>query len=410
MPGLKVLITTWTLEGRHGTALYVRDLALGLLRAGHQPIVYSPELGEIAAELQDGTVPVVDDLTNLGDAPDVIHGNSHFDTMTALLQFPGVAAVFTCHAWNSWLAEPPHFPRLRRCIAVDHTCRDWLIGQRRIPGAQVRVVFNAVDTHRFVARGPLPSRPARAAVFSNYATENSYLGVVREACARLGLSLDAIGSGVGNVSARPESILGQYDLVFAKARCALEALAVGASVMLCDKMGMGPLVSTRNYDRFRQLNFGRRALQEPHRPEWIVDQVSRYDPADALEVSRRIRAEGTLDHAVERLVTLYREVMDEQANGVGVDSRQESLAAARYLHSLNRFAGLKAVHNDLTLLDWELRRPHNELLRVRDELQSVRGRLDDVHRSVAVRLSKRLTNMPVLGRFLRLPVRKFFAR
>jgi len=318
--------------------------------------------------------------------------------------------VFTCHAWNSWLAEPPHFPRLRRCIAVDHTCRDWLIGQRRIPGAQVRVVFNAVDTHRFVARGPLPSRPARAAVFSNYATENSYLGVVREACARLGLSLDAIGSGVGNVSARPESILGQYDLVFAKARCALEALAVGASVMLCDKMGMGPLVSTRNYDRFRQLNFGRRALQEPHRPEWIVDQVSRYDPADALEVSRRIRAEGTLDHAVERLVTLYREVMDEQANGVGVDSRQESLAAARYLHSLNRFAGLKAVHNDLTLLDWELRRPHNELLRVRDELQSVRGRLDDVHRSVAVRLSKRLTNMPVLGRFLRLPVRKFFAR
>jgi len=90
MLGLRILITNATLASLTGTETYVRDLALGLLRKGHTPIVYAPELGELAWELRDATVPVIDNLGSLGVTPDVIHGNHNTELMTALLQFQDV--------------------------------------------------------------------------------------------------------------------------------------------------------------------------------------------------------------------------------------------------------------------------------------------------------------------------------
>jgi hypothetical protein len=85
------------------------------------------------------------------------------------------------------------------------------------------MIPNAVDLKRFRTRGPLPVRPRRALVFSNYVTEGRYLDLVREVCRRAGIVLDVAGTRVGRPCDSPEELLGQYDLVFAKARCALEA-------------------------------------------------------------------------------------------------------------------------------------------------------------------------------------------
>src|SRR5215470_13196513 len=97
--GLRVLITNTWLYARAGTELYVRDLATALLACGHSPIVYSPVLGAVATEIRAATVPVVDDLDAIGVAPDVIHGHHHLETLSALLRFPGVPAIFVCHGW-----------------------------------------------------------------------------------------------------------------------------------------------------------------------------------------------------------------------------------------------------------------------------------------------------------------------
>ena len=93
MSGLRVLITNNTLAGRAGTELYVRDIALELLKRGHSPIAYSTMLGEVARELEKANVPVVDDLYNLAVVPDLIHGQQHMELMTALLHFSEVPAI-----------------------------------------------------------------------------------------------------------------------------------------------------------------------------------------------------------------------------------------------------------------------------------------------------------------------------
>ena len=94
---MKVLITNHTLATRSGTETYTRDLALGLLVKGHSPIVYSPHGGAIANELRALTVPVIDDLSKISGKIDVIHGHHRHETLTALLHFPNVPALFFVH-------------------------------------------------------------------------------------------------------------------------------------------------------------------------------------------------------------------------------------------------------------------------------------------------------------------------
>src|SRR5437762_3047026 len=107
MAGLTVLIVNATLKTLTGTETYVRDLATGLLRKGHSPIVYAPELGPIAQDLRRATIPVVDDLNRMGTTPDIIHGNHSAELMSALLYFESVPAVFFCHSWIGWISSPP---------------------------------------------------------------------------------------------------------------------------------------------------------------------------------------------------------------------------------------------------------------------------------------------------------------
>lgn len=337
MRRLRILITNHFLRGRTGSELYVCELATSLLRRGHTPIVYSPQLGPTARELRNTTVPVVDNLDALSSTPDLIHGQHHVETMSALLRFPNAPAVFFCHGWFPWEETPPKHPRIRRYVAVDETCVDRLIAESGIPEEQVSVILNSVDLEEFLPRPALPDKPARALVFSNGAKDTTHLGAVREACLRRGLTLDVIGADAGNVSSRPQDVLGRYDIVFAKARCALEALAIGNAVVLCDTWGVGPMVTTGELDRLRRLNFGVRTLRQEIDANVLEKEIARYDSSDAMQVSQRIRANAGREAAIEQIVALYQEVIEEFAGGAKRDHDAEGRAEAVYLRDLTSF-------------------------------------------------------------------------
>jgi len=335
MTGLKVLITNNALAARGGSEMYVRDISLGLQQRGHSPVVYSTQLGAVARELKAAGISVVDNLSQLTEAPDLIHGHHHVETMTALLHFRGVPAINFCHSSTLWAETPLLFPRVLSYVAVDRACFDRLTLEHRISEDRIRVLLNSVDLKRFQARTtPLPIRPQRALVFSNHASEKTYLSPVREACKLKDITLDVIGNGVNAESAQPETLLPNYDLVFAKARCALEALAVGTPVILCDSNGLGPMVTAEGFDQLRPLNFGYRTLSRPLDTARIVREIDRYDRADALEVCRKVRATAGLDSMVDQLVTLYEEVIEKyQTTGEG-SLEEEGRAAAAYLRQL----------------------------------------------------------------------------
>jgi hypothetical protein len=333
MPGLTVLLTNHTLADRGGSDLFVRDVATALLARGHRPVVYSPVLGTVADDLRMATVPVTDDLNSLAERPDIIHGQHHLETMTALLHFAGVPGIFYCHGWLPPQEAPPRFPRILRYVAVDDVCRDRLVCEHALPPEEVEVRLNFVDTVRFGPRGPLPPRPSTAVLFCN--EDGPHVALIREACTRSGLSLDLIGRAFGNAVTNPELVLRRYDLVFAKARSAIEALAVGAAVVLVARLGLGPMVTAADFDRLRRLNFGIRALSRPLALAPLVEEIKRYDAADAAEVSRRLRATAGRDEAVDGLLALYGDVLDRWRSAPSrADPAQESRSASRYLRSL----------------------------------------------------------------------------
>jgi hypothetical protein len=331
MPGLTVLLTNFELATFAGSQLYLRDVALGLLRRGHTPVVYAPVLGRVALELTAATVPVVDDLAKITAAPDVIHGQHNHELLTALLRFPGVPAIRVCHGWLDEAPQP--FPRVRRYVAVDDTTRDRCQFEWGVPADQLEVVLNFVDLDRFTVRPPLPARPLTALVFSNSASEHRR--AVTDACEAAGIRVDVTGLDTRSETAHPERVLQHYDLVFAKGRSAIEALASGTAVILCDRTGVGPLVTTTNLEHLRRLNFGLRTLQEPFGRETLARQIGQYDPVDARRVTAEIRATADAGAAIDSLIGIYRAVVAEAAAGPPADLRAEAQAASAYLERLS---------------------------------------------------------------------------
>jgi len=396
MNKLRILITNNTLARRAGTELYVYDLAVELLARGHQPIAYSNQLGEVAESLRGVGVPVINNLDALSFAPDIIHGHHHLEAMAALLHFPQTPAIYFCHSWKAWEEAPVRFPRIRRYLAMNEATYNRLTCEHGVPEDQVRWMLNFVDLARFKPRAPLPPRPTRALVFSNYATEQSFLPIVRAACEHAGLPLDVIGIGVGNPSLRPWEALGAYDLIFASGRSALESLAVGAAVIICNHFGLGPMVTAAELDGLRRANLGfMSTLRRPFEVEEALRQIERYNAADATEVSRRIRGAAGLEATVDRLLDLYAEVIAEHRQTPPPPPETESRATAAYLRQLS-----------------DRLKTYEQLRRSRDQLQNscdaLQAEADWMRRSLTWRWRQRLTRASGLVSFYRIALRRFF--
>ena len=322
----RILIATISVQSASGTDLYTRDLALGLLRRGWLPIVYASMIGSIGEELRRATIPVVDDLAAIATPPDLIHGHQILETTAALMRFPDAPALFVCHGGFAWNAIPPDTPRIGTYVAVDRNCRDRMAFEYGIPAERIRILTNAVDLQRFARRAPLPQRPARALVFSNTASENTWVPPIRAACERRGIALDLAGLSSERGAANAEDVLPQYDLVFGKARCALEALATGNAVIACDHSGLGRLITSATIEEMRALNFGVRTLQRAITEEAVGAEIDAYDAADAARVTDRIRASADLELLVDQYVDLYEELL---ATPVIADRGELAVSLAR---------------------------------------------------------------------------------
>ena len=316
--GLRILITNNTLAERAGSELFVRDLAMALVRRGHSPMAYTSTPGAIADELRRATVPVVDDLSAVNVAPDVIHAHHHLDAMCALLRFPRVPALYMCHGWMPWEEQPPVFPSIVRYVAVDDLCRERLETTPGVDASRIRTVYNGVDLRRFAPRTPLPSRPRAALIFSNYASESNIAGTIRQACQASGIDrVDVIGRDSGESAPMPEIVLPNYDVVFAKARCALEAMAVGCAVIVADFSGLGGMVTPDNVEALRRLNFGVRTMQaERLTVDAARRELARYDVAQSGAVTAFIRAQADVECSVDALEGMYREMAARRSRPV----------------------------------------------------------------------------------------------
>ena len=278
-------------------------------------MVYSPMISGDTLKWFSG-IPVVDDLRQLPDVPDIIHGRHRGPVKAAMDYFPDVPVIFVSHSAADFLSEfemPEVSPRIARFVAVDDWVKEALLNVPGLPPGKVRVINNFVNTDRFLPRAPLPKKPEKALVFSNYTFQDpekkKRLQVIRNACEQAGLSLDVMGLGTDKYTPCPETELVKYDIVFAKAKAALEALAVGNAVILCDCLfGVGEMVTTSNFSAFRSSNF---CLTRPFEEELLVGEIRKYDSDEARKTMDLVRSRVGMSPAVDQWIALYEEVVAE---------------------------------------------------------------------------------------------------
>ena len=428
MRPISVLFTNNALAQRAGSEIYVRDVAIALQHRGHRPTAFSLVLGPVAAELRAATIPVVDDVTRIGERPDVIHGHHHVETLIAALAFPDTPVVNFCHGWVPWEEMPLLHPAVRRYVAVDEACVDRLVREEGIPPERIELLLNFVDLERFRCRLPLPTLPARALVLSNGATVDGYAGVIAAACESAGIAVDIVGAAAGNPSDAPEVLLAGYDLVFAKGRTALEALAVGCATVVADRAGAGPLVTTDNYQQLRRRNFGIRELHHAHDVDWYREQIGRYSSGAAAAVSRRVREDAGMQPAIDRLIAIYQAAMAappgrgdpweaaarhvsriarplKEAHGLAVRlqtmtadltlARSALDAASERIRALESSAA--AFESSAVVLGQQLRAREQDLTRARDEERVLREAIAAAQSVATLRIRDAVLSVPIVG-------------
>ena len=155
----------------------------------------------------------------------------HFPCSKPLDVFPAAPAISICHDATDLVeragrpAVGPGACRGRSCLSRQDRGPDWLIWR----SASRSCTTPWTSTLSNPAR-PCRGRPKRALVL---AKRSSQLDAVRAACAqREGAGVDIFGPAVGSEVDDLPARLSEYDLVFASARAALEAMAVGCAVIV----------------------------------------------------------------------------------------------------------------------------------------------------------------------------------
>ncbi|NNE93243.1 MAG: hypothetical protein HKN23_16490 [Verrucomicrobiales bacterium] len=332
---MRILFTNNTLDHPAGTELSLRDAAVRMSERDHDVIGYSRQQGEVADSLRQLGIPVVSELSEIpvGWEPDLIHGHHEWETSMAALKYPNSPILSFCRGVHAWQEAPCTAPNVVRYAVVDLGCRDRLIRNFHIPDTEIDLVLNGINLGQFPEREKYAKKVKRVLVFSNYAKEDNYLAVIREACEAESVECEAIGAGVRRTISDPSDYLLDADLVFAKGKAALEACATGCTVVVCDEPGLAPnLVRPDNFQKYRELSFGYPIMTEPHDVEAYRARINGHHPGRAEEVCQLARETGSIEATIDRLEEVYARTLHNWDHGLRelVDLESFATWAAAY--------------------------------------------------------------------------------
>jgi len=409
MKPLRILITNIALSGRSGTETVARDLAIGLVRRGHLPVVYSPLLqlpgntSGILSEIREALIPVTDDLNTIAVRPDLIHGSHLHETMTACLHFPDVPAVWTCHSWDGPHDKVPPIPNIKKFIAIDESCMERLLCEESLHPEQAQLIPNSVNLEKFKQREPLPAKPQRALVLSHYAyTDSLWYQNVLEACKQAGLTVDAYGAGVGKVCTNPERLFLENDIVFAVDRTALEATAVGCAVIILGQPGLGSMVKSNDCELLYKQNFGRKSITKEASVENILHEIDKYDPVDTQKACGLIRQQADANKYLDKVIELYNSVlsMPDAVPVLPSDATKLLKIASNYCANLSTAVRNHILGNaEIEKLQHEIAGAGKMLEKRNRQLEEYRNELEKVEQSkqnLKIDLKKSLSESELL--------------
>ena len=336
---MNILITNSALRESGGTQTVVASLCKQLRRRGHEVMVFSSHLGHAAELLVGQKFPVVSHLRDLPYPPDIIHGQHHLETMSALLALPETPALYYVHGIVPWEERVPIHPRILGYVNLSARGAFRVAVEKSIPASRLHIMENSVDFEAILQPKKPPARLRSAAYCPRSIATPETLATLRQLCERHSIEFyHETGWAYGTV-ADPQAIYREHDLIFGTGRTALEALATGCVVALASHEQTGPLITPANIVWRREVNFSITLSESSTAPDEISRQLAAYSPVEQQEVSDFIRANADLNAAVDRLVVFYEKIIHEWKTAPRPSASDELRAASNYLRALAPLIG-----------------------------------------------------------------------
>src|SRR5581483_4510277 len=249
-----------------------------LVLLGHEVVLWSPQLGDLADELRAIGCRVEGDLAAVG-AVDVIHAHHASTALAARAQLPTTPMVFAAHSWILDIEMPPDAARPAALVAYNEQVaarlRASALGER-VPVHRLRqpVTINGMETYRT----PLGPRIRLAVAVSNHLRDR--LPMLRTACERVGATLDAYTPA--RPTKDPQTVMMAADVVFGSGRVALEAMALARATFVFDELCSVGFVTTERYAEMESVNFTP-VISEGVTVDHIVRELRTYRPELGLQ-------------------------------------------------------------------------------------------------------------------------------
>lgn len=334
---MRILVTNYALKGFLGTETYVYTLACQLMRVGHEVVVYSPHLGEMAERIRKEGTRVVDNLRCISEeAIDVIHGHHKGPTLIAFSFFPSVPIVYISHGVLDRVLPfegPPAPPvRVQLFVAVSEEVKENLVRRFGKPEQDIIIVRNAVDTERFQPRRHI-GKVLKDVLWISNDPNPEVRETVRRACARLSLNLKIIGRA-GRIVWNVEDYINEADLVISLGRGVIEGMACGRAVIVYGPYGADGIVTADNIDELQKVNFSGRRYERRYKVEALVGELRKYDQ-EMGESNRQMALERfDAQKQVKQLLGVYKRALERSPKEIGLSRGEELQLLREYLREM----------------------------------------------------------------------------
>jgi hypothetical protein len=314
---------------RTGTEMATFELALALYQRGHRVMVYSPSLGRLAMELAARGIPVVDDVSQIGIVPDIIHGNHNVALATAMLRFSKTPAVFVCHDVINPFDKPFRSQRITHYLAVDYACQERLLVSG-IPKQQTEVVINAVNTDEYTLKPDISPKPRKALAiikaFHQPFLKEAYIDKITSACNARNISLTLVGRGVGNEIENISGIIHDYDICFCFSRSAMETCCAGTHVIVTDEFGYGGVLDAELAKQWPDNHLSKHIALGPVTQENLLRDIDLYQSTKIKDAAQAWRKLTGMDTLVERWEGIYHDSIHSWKSLNAADHEDEGLS------------------------------------------------------------------------------------
>jgi hypothetical protein len=284
-----------------GTEVHLVTLAEHLRRLGHEAVIYSPELGPYADHARLRGLDVTASVGELPEECDVVLSQDAIVVYQLAERYPRALHAFrVCGDVFDFQLPPQLDGVIDLVIALsDRYARFAEASAVGVPIVRLRV---PVDVDLRTPVGAIRERPRRAVMLGNYPHRYD---VVREVWGDHGVEVARVGANGGRESFDVTTAVAGADIVVAKTRASLEAMACGRAVYVYDVFGGDGWVTPEIYPALESDNFNGLATGRVIGADQLARDLADYDPA--MGVANRdlvVQHHSARDHVVEMLAAL----------------------------------------------------------------------------------------------------------